>query len=351
MLVSALSVLGLVAALTALAGPASAYNKNTDPVIFVHGYTENGYNGNGGCNTDSNRDVQQYFNNPQHTSPPQADTLEKTIRSYGWNGAFHYVGYYRCDDNLTSTSLGYDWLNKYNQYGWNWETPGWQAAEDQSDNSHCWFHMASGYHADEDCSINNLAYHLAWYIYWNFSRYGTSVHVVAHSMGGLIIRSALYERPRQSVFPPSLLVESVVAFATPNDGLNLPAFTTEQTRQMQGSSAYLASLNSNSDPQGNNGTHWLLIGSTGDLAVSPESATHMSGTGVYKVVYHYGPGHTNYVDDDWVKRINPNRTACWSLGSSGVPKQGTNNADNIGPMIERGLSSVWQSPPAANVGC
>ena len=339
------------------ATPAEAYDKSSDPVIFVHGYTENGYDGAGGCNVDAGRDVQQYFNNPQHASPPQANTLEKTIRSYGWTGPFHYVGYYRCDDNLTSGPLGYDWLTRYNERGWNWELPGWQNTEEadgshNNDPSHCQFHMATGYHADEDCSINNLAYHLAWYIYWNFSRYGISVHVIAHSMGGLMIRSALYEHNHQSVFPSTLLVESVVTFATPHNGVNFTAQTT-QSRQMYPAvwPSYLTNLNKDGFPQGNNGTKWLLIGSDGDRLVTDESATHMSGAGVYKVVYKSGPDHRNYVDDPWVRRVDPARTACWSLGTAGVPKNGTNNADNIGPMIERGLSSVWQKPPAANAGC
>jgi hypothetical protein len=340
------AVLALVAtAIVAGETPAAAFNKATDPVIFVRGWV-----GPNSCGDD----VRGYFNNPQHANPPQTNTIEKTIRSYGWNGPFHYVGYYECDSNLTSGPFGFDWINRYNEVGHNWELPGWQAGEgNNGDISNCWKQTAFGRLATQDCSINNLAYHLAWYIYRNFSQNGQSVHLIGHSMGGLIIRSALFERPRQAVFPPTLLVESAVTVATPHDGIAVPITTSVQLRQMQPDSPYLTSLNTVLGPRGNNGTNWLVIGSWSDDLVSGASATNMCCGGVYKVVYEEpdGPGHTNYFDDKWVARIGPNRAACWSLGTQGFPTNATEAADNIGPMIERGLSSVWQSPPAASRLC
>ena len=71
-------------------------------------------------------------------------------------------------------------------------------------------------------AIEHLGYHLAWYIYDEYSSKNESVDVVAHSMGGLIIRYAVGEAADGNpAFPPSLIVGNVVSLGTPHGGANL----------------------------------------------------------------------------------------------------------------------------------
>src|SRR5207253_9899992 len=101
------------AVLVTTQAPAMAADKANDPVIFVRGY--GGAVAPGGC---VGGDVRSYFK-----------SLPDTIASYGWNRAnFHFVGYYQCDTNLTAGPYGYDWLNRYNEVGTNWEPGGWRAS-------------------------------------------------------------------------------------------------------------------------------------------------------------------------------------------------------------------------------
>jgi pimeloyl-ACP methyl ester carboxylesterase len=315
--------------------PALAADKATDPVIFVRGYT--GAAGVSACPGD---DVQAYFKR-----------LPDTIASYGWNRKnFRFVGFYACDHNLTSGQYGYDWLNRYNERGQNWETGGWWNSSDCEVRAN----PDTGPHANENCDINNLAYHLAWFIYWNFTVKNQTVHLIGHSLGGLMIRSALYEQPRQSVFPPKLLVESAVTIGAPYLGASVTTPLNQQGREMRGRSDYLNSRNTVGRPQGAGGTEWLTIGSSRDSAVSQQSATNMCCSGMHKVVYDPGlsgdaPDHTQYFDDTWGTRISPTRSACW--GTTDYHSNTTLNADNVGPMIERGLSGVWQNWPANAGAC
>lgn len=70
-----------------------------------------------------------------------------------------------------------------------------------------------------DTPIEDLAYHVAWYIYNHHTKNNEVVDVVAHSMGGLVIRHALLKVAEQDPsFPPRLLVEDVVTIASPHHG-------------------------------------------------------------------------------------------------------------------------------------
>jgi pimeloyl-ACP methyl ester carboxylesterase len=73
----------------------------------------------------------------------------------------------------------------------------------------------------KDASWRHLAYHVAWYIFHEFTDQNPPipVDVVAHSAGGLIMRYALGQvAEHHPDFPPILLVEDVVTMATPHDG-------------------------------------------------------------------------------------------------------------------------------------
>lgn len=153
------------------------------------------------------------------------------------------------------------------------------------------------------CDIRHFAYHVAWSIYNKYSSAGESVDVVAHSMGGLVIRYAIQQvKAGHADFPPSLLIEDVVTVSSPHGGisstLNGWACNDYQTSQMNVGSTFLQSLTSH--PDGTGGTDWTAIGGfeikchgmTGDI-VSPESSTWNGAD--HKVVYaNPGYGHEEY---------------------------------------------------------
>ena len=116
--------------------------------------------------------------------------------------------------------------------------------------------------------IRHIACRLAWYIYDFYTKNGLSVRILAHSMGGLVVRDAIAESGHVSPFPPALLmVDRVVTVATPHGGLNdqylananLFAPSTE-VNDMAVGSAFMNLMDANQDPQGAGGTFWGLIG-------------------------------------------------------------------------------------------
>ncbi|MFD0202894.1 esterase/lipase family protein [Saccharothrix carnea] len=112
---------------TATAAPARG-NTSNNPVIFIHGF-----------DITADTDCTSTW-----------ATAENYLRSNGWTGELVTFGYYVGNTNCDV------------HYGYGLDTP-----------------------------ITIIAEDLAWYIYDNYSSKGQKVDVVAHSMGGLIIRMAL----------------------------------------------------------------------------------------------------------------------------------------------------------------
>lgn len=120
--------------------------------------------------------------------------------------------------------------------------------------------------------IEHLAWHLAWHIYDNYSRHDKTVDVVAHSMGGLVIRYALAATAAKgTAFPPKLLVEDVVTLGTPQGGARGPWFGM-QGNEMTPGSDFIDTLARAPLPQGVGGTDWLTVGSDDDTAVPADRA-------------------------------------------------------------------------------
>lgn len=68
-------------------------------------------------------------------------------------------------------------------------------------------------------SITTIAQSLADTIYYSWTVNNQKIDVVAHSMGGLVIRSMLYHVANGTPgFPPQLYIEDVVTLGTPHDG-------------------------------------------------------------------------------------------------------------------------------------
>lgn len=140
---------------------------------------------------------------------------------------------------------------------------------------------------DVNTRIQGLAYKWAWFIYNNFSKYGKPVNVLAHSMGGLIVRFAINAVQRHNpAYPPFIVAPSVVTFGTPHNGVSqywvgcyvvtFPNPST-QCKQMNRSSVFIEHLrNYAQNPQGAYGTWWSVAGSEEDKTVFAASAVRMS---------------------------------------------------------------------------
>lgn len=131
---------------------------------------------------------------------------------------------------------------------------------------------------DAGTSIRTLAARWAWWAWREYASRGRTLDVVAHSMGGLVVRYALdaVQRGRDG-FPPSLLVEDVVTLGTPHRGAPLARFCGWlQCRQMRVDSELIRYLGEHArDPQGQGGTQWTVIGSNDDVLAPSGSAVAM----------------------------------------------------------------------------
>ena len=140
--------------------------------------------------------------------------------------------------------------------------------------------------------IEHLACMFAWYVYavnvGDAAHAGTTVDVLAHSMGGLIVRAALALTANKdlaligNVFPPQIYVRRVITVATPHDGLQglvRDAFRSrDSSQEVQDmtvceeyaatcgknfiTSPFLRKLHSAPKPEGVGGTYWGLIGAS-----------------------------------------------------------------------------------------
>lgn len=148
--------------------------------------------------------------------------------------------------------------------------------------------------------IRHIAYQLAWFIYDTYSSKGQNIGIVAHSMGGLIARDALYRvAAGDPSFPPSLLVSNIVTFGTPHNGTTTASLCGNiECTEMSPSSSFLNDLNANGqNPQASGGTDWTIMGSDYDTVVSDASATSM--TAAHKVQYASSDkiAHSDYYND------------------------------------------------------
>lgn len=244
----------LVAALTMLVAIAPAAEARTDTkgkrVLLIHGY--------------------QPWGTP--TSPCDMwGAMESALQAQGITGPMTSVGYYdaqvACDVSVIP-------------YG--------------STSAH---HPPSGGVHDRYVSIRHLGYALAWMIYQRYSRYGETVDVAAHSMGGLITRYAVAQvQQGNSEFPPYLHVEDVATLGTPHHGSGYASWCwTTQCGDMSSGSSFLSWVRSNGwNPQASGGTDWTAVGSYEDGTVSESSAVDMGAA--HKVLYQpaAGIGHSDY---------------------------------------------------------
>lgn len=148
-----------------------------------------------------------------------------------------------------------------------------------------------------------------------------TVEVAAQSMGGILIRQAMFDTPYVGVFPPTLWISDVVTAGTPHNGGLVPgaaglgyfagcASPCLQVYQMQADNALMQNLNSTTfrygfgrDPSGGNsgGTDWTTFSSEGDWQVlSNCTRTEWVGSPPWQVgnrgICGFMPGATHFVD-------------------------------------------------------
>jgi hypothetical protein len=118
---------------------------------------------------------------------------------------------------------------------------------------------------DREKSIEELGKDLAWLIYDQYSQYNVATDIVAHSMGGLVVRAALDGVQRgDSEFPRFLYVEDVVTLSTPHRGAPSALICQfQQCKEMRRNSDFLKKLSDT--PRSDMLTLWTIIGMDDDL--------------------------------------------------------------------------------------
>lgn len=239
------------------------------PVLLVHGYNNKGSLCEG-INLDS------YW---------RAVTTELTVRRRIPAGRVLPVSFYKCDTHgvdITGSGPGTDYpLTK---------TPGTT-------------YPRAG--VTTDASIVRIARDLAWFIYNEFTRFGRTVYVIGHSMGGLVIREALRRvQAGDRAFPRRLDVLTALTVSTPHAGWQKSCSANTQCSEMTPGSQFLATLRTNRNPQGVNGTRWWAMGTQGNLVdgatlpcdgIPTESATAITAIKLVYVDPCYR--HNEYLND------------------------------------------------------
>ncbi|MGW0277309.1 esterase/lipase family protein [Streptomyces sp. NPDC003006] len=227
--------LSLAAVLTGASGvaadpgptPPPRTNSTNEPLYMVKGFDPPEINDDG----------------PGVSCTSRWNTAERAMKRWGWRGKFVQVGFYNGD-------------------------------------THCNLTLARNGDGTRDLPLVELGRRLAWKIYNRDSRYGRSVDLVGHSMGGLIIRAALTGTERHMRgWPPYIYVEDAVTLGTPHYGAWISDLIcsavpiNRQCEDMRSESVFMRWLHSTNVPKSEQGTDWTLIGSEADTDVAVGSAT------------------------------------------------------------------------------
>jgi uncharacterized protein with LGFP repeats/pimeloyl-ACP methyl ester carboxylesterase len=254
-------------------------------------------------------------------------------------GAFNTLG---VANDSTSSAYGYftahGWAaNQIDEVGYYNNDAGCTSNVTSEQQLHCSSLVGGHQTGWTDDPINHLACMFAWYVNDTYPTSGPPVIIVAHSMGGLIVRAAIGESGQagnlnyNSSFPQTPLnVVGVITVGTPHGGLDgvylsmaLQIFGNpgppEELLEMEAGSPFMTLLTSVQDPQGANGTYWALMAASilptpkgaaeeiypaGDAVVKADNALTMSAN--FKILYGQvwcsscespiGPGLENTAD-------------------------------------------------------
>ncbi len=210
--------------------------------------------------------------------------------------------------------------------------------------------------------LRNLSCQLAWYIFQNYSVQNRNVWIIAHSMGGLLVRDALFQvESHNPAYPPFLYVPGVVTFATPHGGITLGGAAgflcggCVQASNMQTNGSppcnsipsppvcFISTLLTETNaPMGSPGepTEWTDMGSSGESwlngGVDPSSSLALPPSrpgypAVHKIEYTNVPGQSN----------NPYHHGDYLFDTDGNLDATANVCDNC--SFPRGSATVYHS--------
>ena len=234
-------------------GSAQARTNSKDKItVFLHGF-------NGGNCTQNWRD------------------LMLDMRANGFTGPFYVVKYLSSDSECDLSGIAN--AKNVSLFGYG---------------AHTGPYGHSGSTHDNDTDIRHLAWHLAHFLR-AYIPDDPPVDVVAHSMGGLIVRYAL---AKQSGDWPALNLEDVITLGSPHGGVNFASWSgTVQGDQMEPESFFIGWLADNAaNPQSAGGTEWTVMGSAGDYIVTRGTATDMNAAERVRFGFLPWPvGHSEYM--------------------------------------------------------
>lgn len=219
---------------SALAGSslshADSLSNKTNPVLLVHGFE---------IYTVAKTDCTSKFR-------PMITELKKQ----GFTGPFVTVTYYKnstnCDVNLAKT----DTVNK----------------------ASTWKEIGGA---------------LSRHIFDKYSKFGQPIDIVGHSMGGLIIRSAVQGGSEQLKGFSNILIDDAVTVATPHLGSKTANFCIyRQCKSLSPSNPDFGWLKSNLKPSGMSVIDWSVQGSTSDIVVNKKSSMAMDLSNSHKRLFN-----------------------------------------------------------------
>ena len=243
--VVALLALVVVAGAATACEPARTENR-TKPVLLVHGWSASG-----------GTDCGSTF-----------DPMIAQMKKEGFTGPFVKVGYYTGDTNCDMSLR--DWGS--------------------FDNGSSWKDVAKAF---------------SKYVSATYTQKNKVVDVVGYSMGGDIVRGAVYGSSiAESGFSAAIKVEDAVTFGAPFNGAAwYSSFCLwGQCSTMKPGATDIKWLNQNGNPQGAGGTEWTVFGSDADAVTPVDSALDMSVPDGRKVRYPDVPhtGSDNYMGRAYV---------------------------------------------------
>ncbi len=216
------------------------YTGKGEDVLLIHGVDgsgsgANGSGANGDCRANNN----------------WGDSLS-LLQGQQWVGNLITIGYYSgdhdCDAYLYNSPDGQYYCKGY-------------------------YDSVTGNNNEDD---RHLACMLAWYIWENYTVNTWTVNVVAHSLGGVLLKEALYKtgvattgltQNHDSHFPAYLNIDHVVTIASPlggvpKGGASFMCKCTEVSEIEWGGGAIYGDLTSTDgrNASGLNGTNWLMEG-------------------------------------------------------------------------------------------
>ncbi|HJQ43003.1 MAG TPA: hypothetical protein VJ831_07960 [Jatrophihabitantaceae bacterium] len=139
--------------------------------------------------------------------------------------------------------------------------------------------ITGGHRATANTDLRVVAKQLAWWVHDNYTVRGHTVELIGHSMGGLIIRYALFKVATHTTgWPSTLLVQDAIGVSTPNAGMVMGCPTMQCTQLSIGSALVKElAVPAAQNPQGTGGTDWTMIGGSSCDVVTAASAMAMSG--------------------------------------------------------------------------